>query len=64
MTTGMAPSVLSPKQLLSVIDCLEGFLVTRKRYLGKMELASNEKGAAGQLREVRRGVVARECHRW
>ena len=43
LTTGNGPAALSSKQVLQVIDCIEGFVVTRRRALGSMQLSVQEK---------------------
>ncbi len=47
LSTGHGPRLLSPKQLLQIIDCIEGFLMTRKRCLGAMTLSAQVCGAPG-----------------
>lgn len=59
LTTGVGPSLLSPKQLLQVIDCIEGFIATRKRALGGMQLAPHEKRPGNVLRETRRDMITK-----
>jgi hypothetical protein len=59
LTTGIAPSRMSPKQLLQVIDCIEGFIKVRKRALGNMSLSQQEKRPGDVLRETRRDMINR-----
>jgi hypothetical protein len=54
---GVAPEKLSPKQLLQLIDCIEGFVSVRKRALGSMQLTAQEKRPGDVLRETRRDMI-------
>ena len=59
LTTGNGPAALSPKQLLQVIDCIEGFVAVRRRALGSMSLSAQEKRPGAVLRETRRDMISR-----
>lgn len=57
--TGLGPTTLSPKQLLQLIDCIEGYMNVRKRSVGAMTLSSQEKRPGHVLRETRRDLMSR-----
>jgi Exocyst complex component Sec6/PH domain len=57
LTTGNGPSQLGTKQLLQVIDCIEGFVSVRRRALGAMTLTTQEKRPGQILRETRRDMI-------
>lgn len=59
LTTGTAPNSLSPKQLLQLIDCIEGHADARKRAVGSMTLSAQEARPGFLLRETRRGLIGR-----
>ena len=59
LTTGNGPSALSSKQVLQVIDCIEGFISIRRRALGSMQLSVQEKRPGDVLRETRRDMIGR-----
>ncbi len=57
LTTGHAPSLLKPAQLLQLLDCIEGYLAARGEALGGAQLGEAEGGAGGELREQRAALA-------
>lgn len=59
LTTGTGPSSLTSKQILQLIDCIEGFTSVRKRALGGITLSAQEAKPGLLLRETRRSLITR-----
>lgn len=59
MCTGDTPNRLSAKQLLQIVDCMEGYFNVRKKALGGMTLSEQENKWYGLLRDARYQMIGR-----